>query len=291
MAAVSFAFPRRPATTASCSRSARWADGAGCIARMRRVTAALLIRQILGILPPNRALQARHNNNQGRTRIMMSGRIGALVAAVAAFLTIVSVGHAEENFPNRPIRLIVPYSVGSVVDVFGRIVAADMAVQWKGTILNESKSGGNGSIAAEEVARSAPDGYTWMLVTPFFTASPSLNVSLKWDPVRDFIPIGQICTAPNFFVVPKTLAVTNVKEFVGLAKEKPGKLNYGHPGNGSTGHLGFELFKKLADIDVSGIGYRGYPQMISDLSTGLLNSTFLSANQALAQSQTGTIRI
>jgi tripartite-type tricarboxylate transporter receptor subunit TctC len=198
---------------------------------------------------------------------------------------------ADDNFPNRPIRLLIPYSVGSVVDVFGRIVAANMAEQLKGTILNEAKSGGNGSIAAEEAARSAPDGYTWMMVTTFFTASPSLNVSLKWDPQRDFIPIGQICTAPNFFIVPTTLPVKNVAEFVALAKEKPGKLNYAHPGKGSTGHLGFELFKKLADIDVPGIGYRGYPQMVSDISTGLITSTFLSANQALAQSQTGTIRI
>jgi tripartite-type tricarboxylate transporter receptor subunit TctC len=220
-----------------------------------------------------------------------SGGIGAVIGAAIAVLASFGPGNAEETFPNRPIRLLIPYSVGSVVDVFGRIVAQNIAEQWKGTILNESKSGGNGSIAAEEAARAAPDGYTWMMVTTFFTASPSLNVSLKWDPVRDFIPIGQICTAPNFFVVSKTLPATNVKEFVALAKEKPGKLNYGHPGKGSTGHLGFELFKKLADIDVSGIGYRGYPQMISDLSTGLLNSTFLSANQALAQSQTGTIRI
>jgi tripartite-type tricarboxylate transporter receptor subunit TctC len=222
---------------------------------------------------------------------MKNWRIGGAIGAGLALLASWQASHAEDIFPNRPIRLIVPYSVGSVVDVFGRIVAQNMAEQWKGTVLNESKSGGNGSIAAEETARSAPDGYTWMMVTTFFTASPSLNVALKWDPQRDFIPIGQICTAPNFFVVSKTLPATNVKEFVALAKEKPGKLNYGHPGKGSTGHLGFELFKKLADIDVSAIGYRGYPQMTADLSTGLLTATFLSANQALAQSQTGTIRI
>jgi tripartite-type tricarboxylate transporter receptor subunit TctC len=227
--------------------------------------------------------------DQGRARIMGIGRIGVIVAVWLACLT--TSGLAEDNFPNRPIRLIIPYSVGSVTDVFGRIVAQNMAEQWKGTILNESKSGGNGSIAAEEVARAAPDGYTWLLVTTFFTASPSLNISLRWDPVRDFIPIGQICTAPNFFIVPKSLPVNNVKEYVALAKEKPGKLNYSHPGKGSTGHLGFELFKKLADIDVPGIGYRGYPQMVSDISTGLITSTFLSANQALAQVQTGSIRI
>jgi len=222
---------------------------------------------------------------------MESGGIGVVIGAVMAVLASSGPGNAEDSFPNRPIRLLIPYSVGSVVDVFGRIVAADMAQQWKGTILNEAKSGGNGTIAAEEAARAAPDGYTWMMVTTFFTASPSLNISLKWDPQRDFIPIGQICTAPNFFVVPKTLPANNVAEFVALAREKPGKLNYGHPGKGSTGHLGFELFKKLAGIDVPGIGYRGYPQMVSDISTGLITATFLSANQALAQSQTGTIRI
>jgi tripartite-type tricarboxylate transporter receptor subunit TctC len=222
---------------------------------------------------------------------MKSRGIGVAIGAAMALLASFGPGNAEDTFPNRPIRLLIPYSVGSVVDVFGRIVAANMAEQWKGTILNEAKSGGNGSIAAEEAARAVPDGYTWMMVTTFFTASPSLNVSLKWDPQRDFIPIGQICTAPNFFVVPTTLPVKNVAEFVALAKEKPGKLNYAHPGKGSTGHLGFELFKKLADIDVPGIGYRGYPQMVSDISTGLITATFLSANQALAQSQTGTIRI
>ena len=222
---------------------------------------------------------------------MKSGRIGAFVGAALLSFAVGGAGHAQQNFPDHPIRLIIPYSVGSVTDVFGRIVAQNMAEQWKGTILSESKSGGNGSIAAEEVARAAPDGYTWLVVTTFFTASPSLNVSLRWDPVRDFVPIGQICRAPNFFIVPTTLPVKSVAEYVALAKEKPGKLNYSHPGKGSTGHLGFELFKRSAGIDVPGIGYRGYPQMVADISSGLITSTFLSANQALAQVQTGTIRI
>jgi tripartite-type tricarboxylate transporter receptor subunit TctC len=129
------------------------------------------------------------------------------------------------------------------------------------------------------------------LVTTFFTTSPSLNIVLRWDPVRDFIPIGQICQAPNFFVVPTSLPAKNVAEYVTLARVKPGTLNYGHPGKGSTGHLGFELFKRLAGIDVIPIGYRGYPQMVADISSGLITSTFLSANQALAQVQTGAIRI
>jgi tripartite-type tricarboxylate transporter receptor subunit TctC len=129
------------------------------------------------------------------------------------------------------------------------------------------------------------------LVTTFFSASPALDARLRWDPVRDFIPIGQVCRAPNFFIVPVTLPVKTVAEYVALAKEKPGTLNYSHPGKGSTGHLGFELFKRLAGIDVTAVGYRGYPQMVPDIASGLITSTFLSANQALAQVQSGSIRI
>ena len=222
------------------------------------------------------------------------GNWRAIVMAAVAWLACVaasSVAPAQENFPNRPVRIVVPYSPGSVTDVFARIIAQNMAAQWNGSIIVESKSGANGSIAAEEVARAAPDGYTWLLVTTFFTASPALDPKLRWDPVRDFTPVGQVCRAPNFFIVPVTSPVKSVAEYVALAKAKPGALNYSHPGKGSTGHLGFELFKRLAGIDVAGIGYRGYPQMVPDIASGLITSTFLSANQALAQVQSGSIRI
>jgi tripartite-type tricarboxylate transporter receptor subunit TctC len=221
-------------------------------------------------------------------------RIWRIVTIIGAWLTLLAASGtavAQESFPNRPVRIVIPYSPGSVVDVFGRIVSQNMAAQWNGSIILESKSGANGSIAAEEVARAAPDGYTWLMVTTFFTASPSLYNTLRWDPQRDFIPVGQICRAPNFFVVPSTLPVKNVAEYVALAKAKPATLNYSHPGKGSTGHLGFELFKRLAGIDVTAVGYRGYPQMVPDIASGLITSTFLSANQALAQVQTGAIRI
>ena len=216
-------------------------------------------------------------------------RMGMIIAWLL-LLAAPTPGQAQD-FPTRPIRIVIPYSPGSVADVFARIVAQNMQEQWKGSIVVELKSGANGSIAAEEVARAAPDGYTWLLVTTYFTASPALNPQLRWDPIRDFIPVGQICRAPNFFVVPASLPVKTVADYVALAKARPGTLNYSHPGKGSTGHLGFELFKRLAGIDVVGIGYRGYPQMVPDIASGLITSTFLSANQALAQAQTGSIRI
>src|ERR1700704_680844 len=221
----------------------------------------------------------------------MKIRVGVVMAVWLSLLAGSGAGYTQESFPNRPVRIVIPYSPGSVADVFARIVGQNMAAQWNGSIIVESKSGANGSIAAEEVARSAPDGYTWLLVTTFFSASPALDTKLRWDPVRDYIPVGQVCRAPNFFIVPVTLPVKTVAEYVALAKEKPGTLNYSHPGKGSTGHLGFELFKRLAGIDVPAVGYRGYPQMVPDIASGLITSTFLSANQALAQVQSGSIRI
>jgi tripartite-type tricarboxylate transporter receptor subunit TctC len=215
----------------------------------------------------------------------------AAAAMALMLLGMPGAGRTQETYPSRPVRIVIPYSPGSVADVFARIVGQNMAAQWNGSIVVESKSGANGSIAAEEVARATPDGYTWLLVTTFFTASPALDAKLRWDPVRDFIAVGQICRAPNFFIVPVSLPVRNVAEYVALAKASPGALNYSHPGKGSTGHLGFELFKRLAGIDVTAIGYRGYPQMVPDIASGLITSTFLSANQALAQVQSGTIRI
>jgi len=221
----------------------------------------------------------------------MTKRLGAMMTAWLLAAVSCTTASAQENFPSRPIRLINPYSVGSVADVFGRIVTQHMAEQWKASIILESKSGANGSIAAEDVARAEGDGYTWLLVTTFFTTSPSLNLVMRWDPIRDFTPIGMICQAPNVFIVPASLPVKNVAEFIALAESKPGGLNYGHPGKGSTGHLGFELFKRLAGIEVNPIGYRGYPQMTADIAGGLLNSSFFSTNQALALTQTGNIRI
>src|SRR4030088_3613033 len=92
---------------------------------------------------------------------------------------------AQDSFPSRSVRIVIPYSPGSVADVFARIIAQNMAVQWNASIVVESKSGANGSIAAEEVARSAPDGYTWLLVTTFFPASPAPDAKLRWAPLRD----------------------------------------------------------------------------------------------------------
>jgi tripartite-type tricarboxylate transporter receptor subunit TctC len=277
-----------PALTAPLIGSGDHSEGRE--ARKHR-RAALLTGRFLGILFFKSGYSEARTNGLRRSMKINGWSIATAALTWLACLAAPGAGHTQETFPSRPVRIVVPYSPGSVVDVFGRIVAQNMAAQWNGSIIVESKSGANGSIAAEEVARAAPDGYTWLLVTTFFTASPALDPRLRWDPLRDFMPVGQICRAPNFFIVPVSLPVRSVAEYVALAKAKPGTLNYSHSGKGSTGHLGFELFKRLAGIDVTPIGYRGYPQMVPDITSGLITSTFLSANQTLAQAQTGAIRI
>ena len=137
----------------------------------------------------------------------MRGRVlGAVVGALLAWSA--APAFAQDGFPSRPIRVVTPYAPGTVADVFGRIVAQGMATHWNGaTIVFESKSGANGSIAAEDVSHAAPDGYTWLIVTTFFTSSPALYKDLRWDPQRDFVPVGEICRAPNVFIVPASLPV------------------------------------------------------------------------------------
>ena len=123
---------------------------------------------------------------------MVWRRVCVLIGVCLAVVSMSRRASAQDNFPGKPIRVVIPYAPGSVADVFARIVAQNMAAQWNGaSIVVEAKSGANGSIAAEEVARSAPDGYTWLLVTTFFTASPSLTNNLRWDPCAISPPSGR----------------------------------------------------------------------------------------------------
>src|SRR5262249_38797399 len=156
-----------------------------------------------GILPTKSGAKSR-DITKGGEWAMNRAWFGICISAWATLAA--APASAEDNFPSRSIRVVNPYSPGSVADVFGRIVAQNIAAQWNNaSIVFESKSCANGSIAAEDVARSAPDGYTWLIATAYFTASPALYKELRWDPLRDFVPVGQICRAPNVFVVPSSL--------------------------------------------------------------------------------------
>ena len=209
----------------------------------------------------------------------------------AMLLALAANAAGAQSYPSKPVRLVVPYPAGGVVDVLGRIIAEKISANWGQQVLVDPKPGGNSMIGTEIVLNAAADGYTWLLATPSHAANPAIHGNLRWDPARDFSAAGLFAYSPNYFVVPVSLPVSNVREYVALAKSKPGQLNYGNPGTGSSPHLGFELFKRVTGIDVVAVGYRGVPPLIPDLFSGQLSATFMPAVLTIGQVKTGKIKI
>jgi len=219
----------------------------------------------------------------------MTKRLLKLACAALALAAAAAV-HAQP-YPNKPVRIIVPYPAGGVVDIMGRLIAERISASWGQQVIVEPRPGANGMIGTELVLNAPPDGYTWLLASTSHVSNAALYPDLRWDPVRDFTAAGLFARSLNFFVVPSSLPVQSVKDYVALAKSQPGKLNYGNPGNGTPPHLAFELFKHVAGIDVQSIGYKGFPPIVPDLISGRLSATMLSAPLTIAQSKSGNIRM
>lgn len=217
--------------------------------------------------------------------------IRLLRLACAALALAAAAGAHAQAYPNKPVRIIVPYPAGGVVDIMGRLIAERISASWGQQVLVEPKPGANGMIGTEAVLNAPPDGYTWLLASTSHVSNAALYPDLRWDPVRDFAAAGLFARSLNFFVVPASLPVQSVKDYVALAKSQPGKLNYGNPGNGTPPHLAFELFKHVAGIDVQPIGYKGFPPIVPDLISGRLSATMLSAPLTIAQAKSGNIRL
>lgn len=178
---------------------------------------------------------------------------------------------AAQAYPSKPVRVVVPFPAGGVVDILTRAVTDRIAQNWGTTIIVEPRPGAGASIGADAVATSAPDGYTYLVATITGVVGPLLNPQFKHDFRKDFAAVGMFATAPNVFVVPGNLPVADLKGFVELARKSPGKLNYAHPGAGSTNHLPVEFIKMTRRIFVVPIPYRGQPQAITDVIAGQIH--------------------
>lgn len=223
-------------------------------------------------------------------------RIGRFRCSLAAFALLVAAAasaqpYPAQLYPTKPVRIIVPYPAGGVVDIMGRLIAERIAASWGEQVIVEPRPGANGMIGTELVLNAPPDGYTWLLASTSHVANAALYPDLRWDPVRDFAAAALFSRALNFFVVPASLPVQSVKDYIALAKSQPGKLNYGNPGNGTPPHLAFELFKHIAGIDVQAIGYKGFPPIVPDLIAGRLSATMLTAALTIGQAKSGNIRL
>jgi tripartite-type tricarboxylate transporter receptor subunit TctC len=206
----------------------------------------------------------------------------ALVCAASA---------AAQDWPSRPIHLIVPFPAGSSPDLIARILAEKLPQALGQPVVVENRPGAGGNLGTGMVARAAPDGYTFGLSIPGpLAVNAVLYRKLDYDPFRDLAPVSLVAASPNLLVVDPKLNVDSVKDLVALAKSQPGKLNYGSVGNGSASHLTMELFKEAAGLDIVHVPYPGSPQVNTAILTGQISAGFVVPATAMPLVQAGRLK-
>lgn len=197
---------------------------------------------------------------------------------------------AQSDYPSKTVRIVVPFAAGGTTDITARVIADELTKAMKQSVVVDNKGGAGGNIGAAEVARAAPDGYTFLMGTPGTQAiNQFLYPKMPYDTTKDFAPVSFVVRVPNVLVVNPGLGVKNLKELIALAKAKPGALSYGSPGNGTTGHLSTELFKTRAQIFVTHIPYRGSGPMLVDLMGGQVQMAIDNLPSAMPHIKAGKL--
>jgi tripartite-type tricarboxylate transporter receptor subunit TctC len=220
----------------------------------------------------------------------MSKKAFAVLAVTTACAAAAVEAVAQNVYPQRPIRLIVPVAPGGGTDFTARLLGQRLGESLGQQIIVDNRAGAAGNIGVELAAKAAPDGYTLVMPITSFPINPHLYSKLPFDPVKDFSPVVLAAMAPLFLVVNPSVQATTVGELIALAKAKPGQLNYANSGNGTTAHLAGELFKKMADVDLVSIPYKGGGPAVVDLIAGRVQVYFSTIPAALTQVQAGKLR-
>ena len=214
----------------------------------------------------------------------------ASLALIAALLLPWSAPVPAQDYPSRPVRLIVPLGAGGPTDIVGRWLAQALSEQFKQSFFVENRPGAAGVIGTDAAAKSAPDGYTLLLTTTaIYAILPNLRKNLPYDPVKDFVPISRIATASNVLVINNALPAQNVAELVKYAKERPGALNYASAGIGTPAHLAGEMLNLLADIKVTHVPYKGAAPGLLDVIAG--NAQYIITSPITAGAHMGAGRV
>ncbi len=210
---------------------------------------------------------------------------------LAAMLVLAAGSATADIYPDRPVRVIAPFPPGGGVDLMTRLVADILSRTLGQPFYVDNRPGAAGNLGADLLAKATPDGYTLGTMTVgSHGTNPSLYVNLPFDPIRDFTPISMLVIQPNVMVVPPSVGVTSVAEFIALAKDKPGQLNFGSTGNGTTLHLCGELFKQMTGIDMVHIPYRGAGLALPDLLSGRLHVMFNNLPTVMPHIRSGKLR-
>lgn len=220
----------------------------------------------------------------------MIDRRRSLAAAATLLIAVASAG--AQTFPARPITIVVPASPGGVTDLLGRALAKRFTEAWGQQAIVENRPGANNQIAAEYVAKAAPDGST-LFVGPesTFVVNPFLYARLPYDPVNDFTPITGLVTIHHALITHPSLPVASVKDLLDLARKRPGELNYGTYGIGSSGHLNMEVLQRDAHIKLTPVHYKGASPALTDVIAGHIQLMFISLGTAAPQWKAGKVRM
>ena len=197
---------------------------------------------------------------------------------------------ARAEYPDRTIRIVVPFPPGAFNDTLGRIVAQKLGEAWGVPAVVENRPGGGTLIGTDSVAKAPPDGYTLLVVAFPFAVNPSLYAKLPYDTVKDFAPLILAGQTPNLLVVNNDVPVHSVKELIDAAKAKPGSLSYGSTGSGSSNHLSMELFRLMTGVNIVHVPYKGSAPMVTDLLGGHVQVAFDNTPNVLPQVKAGKLR-
>lgn len=225
--------------------------------------------------------------------IARSTRIGAALRGLCFLMSATLLpATALAEWPERPIHVVVPFPPGSSPDLLARTIAEPLSQALGQPVVVDNKPGAGGNIGTRMVAKGTPDGYTlvYTINGPLVTAPELYQKTLGYDPLTDLQPITLVATSPNVLTVPASLPVNNVEDFVGLARERKGELNYGSVGPGSSAHLAMEMFQNEAGIKLEQIPYAGFPQIISAIIAGDVQAGFMVPAIAMPQAQSGKVK-
>ena len=207
--------------------------------------------------------------------------LGALSLSAAAFA----------QYPNKPIKIIVPFLAGGTTDIMARAVAADLQKAFGQAVVVENRAGAGGNIGADAVAKSAPDGYTFLMGTVGTHAiNMALYAKMPYDAVKDFAPVSLVAAVPNILVATPSFPVNSVKELIDLAKKEDGKLTFASSGSGTSIHLSGELFKQLAGVQMTHVPYKGSSAALPDVMSGQVNVMFDNAPSVMPHIKGGKLK-
>jgi tripartite-type tricarboxylate transporter receptor subunit TctC len=215
-------------------------------------------------------------------------RVRSIGGAVA--LLALAAGAQAQGYPAKPVRMIVGFAPGGGTDVAARAIVNELAEGLKQRVVIENRPGANGVVGTEVTAKSAPDGYTLLMVNSGHTANPGLYPKLPYDSIRDFAPVSLVATLPNLLVVHPSLPVKDFPQFVRFAKSRPGQIDYGSGGQGASSHLGMELLKRATGIDLVHVVYKSGGQSAAALLAGEVMVSFNTIPSALPYVKSGRLR-